>query len=173
MANSILMRGNISKFCKIFARCGKSERGSTAVEMAMIIPIFLMVMVGITETTMLEAAQQIMENAAYNTSRLAKTGYTDDGKTQAETVNAIMAKELQSFGTFFDITKVTMTSKAYSSFSSIGTGGTSGLGTAKQIVVYTITYPWKIFTPMIGDLMGTDGIINLTTRIVVQNEPYG
>jgi Flp pilus assembly protein TadG len=168
----MLTLGTLGKVWKTRSR-KTAQRGATAVEMALIVPMFMMLIVGITETTMIEAAQQIMENAAYNTSRLAKTGYAASGESQAQTVNQIMVNELGSFGSFFDITKITMTSTAYNSFSSIGTGGAAGLGTAQQIVVYTITYPWKLFTPLIGDIMGDAyGNINLTARIVVHNEPY-
>ncbi len=53
-----------------------------------------------------------------------------------------------------------------------GTSGTSGMGTATQIVVYTVKYPWKLFTPMLSAIIGTGGIVNLTSQIVVRNEPY-
>jgi Flp pilus assembly protein TadG len=150
----------------------KKHKGATAVEMALITPVFFMLMLGITETTLIETAQQLMENAAYNTSRLAKTGYTTGGQTQAQTVSNIMTHELQSFGTFIDATKITLTSTAYGTFGGIGTGGTAGLGGAQQIVVYTMSYPWQLMTPMIGNLIGTNGVITLTSRIVVRNEPY-
>src|SRR5262249_7016483 len=72
-----------------------SERGATAVEMALIIPIFITIMVGCMELSLMEAAQQLLENAAYNTSRLAKTGFTNNGQTQAQTVSQILTQELQ------------------------------------------------------------------------------
>ena len=51
--------------------------------------------------------------------------------------------------------------------------GGSGFGGANQIVVYTITYPWPLFTPLVGNFIGTNGIITLSSRAVVMNEPYG
>lgn len=150
----------------------RNRGGATAVEMALITPVFFMLLIGVTETTLMETAQQMLENAAYNTSRLAKTGFVNTGQTQAQTVSQIMTTELQSFGNFIDTSQVTMTSTSYGSFSGIGTGGTNGLGNAQQIVVYTISYPWKLFTPMMGSLIGTNGKVTLTSRIVVRNEPY-
>lgn len=155
-------------------------KGSTAVEMALITPVFFLLLIGLTELTLLLAAQQLLENAAFNTSRLAKTGYSATGQTQTQTVTQVLNTELQSFGSLIDVSKVTMTFTAYNSFSNIGVAGqgTSSMGTQQQIVVYTITYPWKLFTPMIGALIGTQDnqgnwIVNLTSRIVVRNEPYG
>jgi Flp pilus assembly protein TadG len=140
----------------------------------MLAPTFFLMLMGITETSLMFGAQQLLENAAYNTSRLAKTGFTNSGQTQAQTVSQILTTELESYGTLIDSTQVVMTESAYNSFSSAGTGGgTSGYGTQQQVVVYTITYPWKLFTPMLSSLMGTNGIVGLTSTIVVRNEPYG
>ena len=52
-------------------------------------------------------------------------------------------------------------------------GGTAGYGTEQQIVVYTLSYPWKLFTPIMSAILGTDGVVTLTSTIVVRNEPYG
>jgi Flp pilus assembly protein TadG len=156
----------------------KSLSGATAVEMALIAPTFFLLLMGTVEMALIETAQQLLENAAYNTSRLAKTGYTQTGMSQAQTVSQEMVNELQGFSGFIDTTQVTMTDVAYNGFANIGSGtGTNGMGVPDQIVVYTISYPWKIFTPMIGQLVGAldgngDWIINLTARIVVRNEPY-
>ncbi len=48
----------------------------------------------------------------------------------------------------------------------------SGFGGSGEIVVYTVTYPWPLFTPLVGEFIGTDGIVTLTSRAVVKNEPY-
>lgn len=149
-------------------------RGSTAVEMAIIAPVFFLLMIGVVEMCLMLAAQQVMENATFNTSRLAKTGYTNANQSQMQTVMGILTTELGSFGKMFDTSKITMTSKSYDSFERLAadTDGTSGLGTATQIVVYTVTYPWKLYTPLMGSIIGDQGIVNITSRIVVRNEPY-
>jgi Flp pilus assembly protein TadG len=149
----------------------RKEKGATAVEMAMIAPVFFLFLIGTTELSLMLTVQSLMENAAYNTSRLAKTGYTSTGKTQLQTVQAELNSELGSFGSLIDLTKISMTSVAYASMATSGTG-TTGMGTASQVVVYTFTYPWKLFTPMMSAIMGNNGIVTLTSRIVVQNEPY-
>ncbi len=35
-----------------------------------------------------------------------------------------------------------------------------------------ITYPWQVMTPLIGNIVGDDGIIDLMAYSVVKNEPY-
>ncbi len=152
----------------------KSRRGSVAVEMALLSPVFFLLLMGIMESCLMMGAQQLLENAAYNTSRLAKTGFVTNGQTQAQTVSQILTTELQSYGALINTANVTMSETDYNSFSNAGQGGgASGYGTQQQIVVYTITYPWKLFTPMLSAIIGTSGIVNLTSSIVVRNEPYG
>jgi len=159
----------------------KSCKGTTATEMALLAPVFFMFLIGITELSLILAGQQLMENATFNASRIAKTGFVANGQTQTQTVNQIVTNELQSYGTMFDVSKITTTEVAYNNFTSIGQAGkgTNGFGTQKQIVVYTITYPWKLFTPMMGAILGTwnaaanGWVFNLTSQIVVQNEPFG
>lgn len=48
----------------------------------------------------------------------------------------------------------------------------SGYGGSGEIVVYTVTYPWPLFTPLVSEFIGTDGIYTLSSRAVVKNEPY-
>jgi Flp pilus assembly protein TadG len=150
------------------------RRGVAAVEMALISPVFFLFLMGTTELCLMEGAQQLLESAAYNTSRLAKTGYSANGQTQGQTVAQILTTELQSYGALINTLNVKMTEADYNSFTAAAAGGGgAGYGTQQQIVVYTVTYPWQLFTPMMSALMGTGGIVNLTTTIVVRNEPYG
>lgn len=152
----------------------RARRGIVAVEMALLAPPFFLILMGTIELCLMLGAQQLMENATFKTSRLAKTGYVTTGKTQAETVSQVLNTELESYGSLIDTSHVTLTSASYSSFSNAdsGTSGTSGYGKAQEIVVYTVSYPWKLFTPMLAEIIGTDGYVTLKSNIVVRNEPY-
>ena len=50
--------------------------------------------------------------------------------------------------------------------------GGGGYGSSGEIVVYTVSYPWPLFTPLVGEFIGTDGIYTLSSRAVVKNEPF-
>jgi hypothetical protein len=51
--------------------------------------------------------------------------------------------------------------------------GLSGYGGTSEVVLYTVSYPWSFFTPLIGDVVeATNGVVTLTATAVVQNEPY-
>jgi len=153
----------------------KAKRGVAAMEFAMILPAFVLLMVGTTEISLVMLTQHLLENATYNASRTAKTGYIVAGKTQLETVMDVLLTRLGGLSPLIDPARLTVTSEAYGNLSQIGQPdqGEAGLGTADQVVVYTISYPWQTFTPLIGRLIGDEnGIINLSSRIVVRNEPY-
>jgi len=157
------------------ARHNRARRGATAVEMALIAPVFFTMFIGITEMSLVMLTQHLIENATYNATRLAKTGYTATDKTQEQTVRDLLTQQLSSLSPLICAGDITMTHTAYANLSNVGQPDQAidSLGTAQQIVVYTVSYPWKVFTPMMGALIGGgDGQINLTSRIVVRNEPY-
>ncbi|MDD3029317.1 MAG: pilus assembly protein [Alphaproteobacteria bacterium] len=156
-----------------------SRRGSVATEFALLAFPFFVLLVGVSELCLIETAQQLLENAAFNASRLGKTGYVAEGATQAETVEAVLTKELSSYGLLIDTSKLTTTQERYNSFVGASSGGgASGYGSAQEIVIYTVAYPWKVFTPLMCSLMGAacnqdTNTVMLTSTIVVRNEPYG
>ena len=59
-------------------RLGRDERGSTAVEFAVIAPIFFFLMFVIAETALVFIAEQVMDNAVFETARLIRAGQVQD-----------------------------------------------------------------------------------------------
>ncbi|MGE0118598.1 MAG: TadE/TadG family type IV pilus assembly protein [Dongiaceae bacterium] len=53
-----------------------------------------------------------------------------------------------------------------------GDMGIAGVGTAEQVVEYTVEYDWQVMTPFMAQFMGDDGQIHLTARVVIRNEPW-
>lgn len=51
--------------------------------------------------------------------------------------------------------------------------GIAGAGTFGEVVQYTVHYTWALMTPLIGDIMSADGVIHLSSSVVVRNEPNG
>jgi len=47
-----------------------------------------------------------------------------------------------------------------------------GSQSSGDIVVYTVSYPWPIITPMMRNYLGTNGVFMITASAVVKNEPY-
>ena len=52
----------------------RDERGSAAIEFAIIAPIFFFLMFVIAETALVFIAEQVMDNAVFETARLIRTG---------------------------------------------------------------------------------------------------
>jgi Flp pilus assembly pilin Flp len=181
----------------VVRRLFKHEGGATAIEFAFIALGLIYFIIGIIEFAMTMTVGNSLEAATNLSSRLGKTGYVDDGATQKETIIAEVERRV---GPMIDMSKLKITHKEYNDFKSLtspdilvdldadgdydspgewtdvdGDGfkdGGNGIGTSGNIVIYTISYPWKLMTPLIGQFVGTDGIINLTAYSVVKNEPY-
>lgn len=169
------LRSLIHKRRQLSSHNDKKRRGVTAIEFALVAPAFIILLIGITEISLVMLAEHLLENAAYNASRKAKTGYVTEGKTQTDTVMNVLLTRLSGLSPLLDPAKVSVTWTSYGNLSDIGQPdqGVASMGAASEVVVYTIAYPWKLFTPLIGQMIGNeDNIITLSSRIVVRNEPY-
>lgn len=179
-----------------FARC---ERGVTAMEFAIIAPVLILITFSILEFSMMMLVTNIMESATAISSRLGKTGYAQSGLSREDT---ILASIEQRAGVLINADNLVITSKFYDQFDQIGDAepwndmnnngtaemgeytdingngqydadmGQAGYGNADDIVVYTVSYPWQVVTPIMRELIGTDGAYTITTHAVVKNEPY-
>lgn len=178
----------------------RHEGGVTALEFAIVAPVFLLLLFGIIEFALIMMVYNVMEGATAVSSRLGKTGYTASGITRQQTIiNAITDRA----GTLISAPLLTVNTKFYKQFDQIndpepytdtnGNGtwnagetyndingnnqwdpdmGASGYGSAGDIVVYEVSYPWKLSVPIISSLVGTNGTYTITTHAVVKNEPY-
>ena len=50
--------------------------------------------------------------------------------------------------------------------------GAAGLGGPGDIVVYTASYPWPIFSPILQPFFGNSSTYAISSSAVVKNEPY-
>lgn len=175
------------------------SRGTTAIEFGMISAALVTFIVGIVEFSLVMLAQNSLEAATNISSRLGKTGFTEGGLTREQTIIAELENRA---GSIIDTDQVEIVSKAYDQFDQIGKPepwndangdgvvdegeytdinlngqydedmGAAGPGDSDDVVVYTVSYPWRLFTPLIGSLFGENGIVTLTARSVVKNEPF-
>lgn len=179
-----------------------NKEGATLVEFALIAPVFLLMIFGAMEFSIIMFTKSAMEGATNITSRLGKTGYTEEGTTREEMLVALLVERSRGV---LDPEKVEVETLVYESFDQInepeplsadlngngsydpgdtfqdinGNGqwdddlGSAGLGGPGDIVVYTINYPWHLKTPVMSHLIGNDeGNFPISTSVVVRNEPY-
>jgi hypothetical protein len=183
------------------SRFGKDIRGNTVVEFAFVLPILLFFIFGIIEFSMVFMAANVLENAASTGTRTGKTGFIDHNISREQTIRNTINQRLAGFLNPAKITIVTRVYKAFGdigkpepyvdrnnnhtydtgeTFTDVNSNGhwdsdmgTTGLGVAGEIVVYEISYPWQVMTPFLSEILADNGLINLTSHIVVRNEPYG
>jgi Flp pilus assembly pilin Flp len=180
-------------------RLWRDDTGTTAIEFAFIALGVVYLMVGIIEFAMAMTVGNSLEAATNLSSRLGKTGYIDE-EAQLDQEQTIMDEVERRVGPMIDMTKLVVTHEVFNDFTSLnnpdilkdqnedgdtddpgewtdvdGDGfkdGADGVGGSGNIVVYRISYPWEIMTPLIAQFVSNDGIVNLSAYSVVKNEPY-
>lgn len=179
-----------------FLRC---EEGITAVEFAFIAPVFLLLVMGIVEFSLIMFTTTVMESATNSTARYGKTGSNPSGVTRQQAITDNITSRTAGL---LDPAKISITSTVYSDFDDVGQPepcvspssppcpgvagtnyvdvngngawdsdmGQAGLGNAGDVVVYSVTYPWTIMSPLVVPFLGST--FNITVRTVVRNEPF-
>lgn len=172
--------------------------GIAALEFALIAPVVMLMLMGVIEFSMIGFVQSVMESATFNASRLGKTGYNTTGVSRTQTIINMINQRTAGL---LDPTMISVSSTAYGQFGSVGLNesytdtnangrydageayvdanangvadiGTSGYGNTGEVVLYTISYPWPIYTPFIGAFFGNNSTVTISTRAVVKNEPW-
>ncbi len=178
----------------------QDQSGIAIIEFAMIAPVFLLMVMGIIEFSTIMFTTVVMESATNVTSRLGKTGYVAAGTTRDQQIIDNIktrtaglldpTKITITSKAYTDFSKVGQPEPCLNpnhspcpgapgvNFTDInGNGvwdadmGRAGLGNAGDVVVYTVSYPWPIMTPIVAGIIGRT--FTITVRTVVRNEPYG
>ena len=179
----------------------RSQEGTAAIEFALISPVVLLLIMGTIEMSVMMLAQNVIESATFIASRTSKTGFVAEGQTRENTIlreinniagvmlntdNVIITRTAyDEFGDigqpepFIDANDNKKHDEGENYTDVNGNNrydtdmGTAGSGTAGEVVVYTVTYPWHFATPLVGTILGNEhGILNLVARTVVRNEPF-
>lgn len=184
----------------MFKHWQNDARGVTAVEFALVSPLLFAMIFGIIEISMIMFAQNVMENATFVASRTGKTGYVAEGSTREEMIRTAVETQAGILMDTEQLDITTETYPEYGDIGSPepfvdanangerddgenftdmnGNGvydtdmGTPSAGAAGDIVVYTVTYPWHLFGPTIGQFFGSLQTIELTAKAIIKNEPY-
>lgn len=124
----------------------RPRRGQTLVEFALILPIFILVLVGIFDFGRAVYDYNVISNAAREAIRLAIV----DQNTTAITIKAVQRSTGIATAANVSVSFVdTSTSTTYNQCSDAATGCKLGW----QAVV-TVTYDYRAATPIIGNLVG-------------------
>lgn len=152
------------------------NKGNTAIEFAILGPVFLLLFMGIFEVGLIMLAKMSLETGVQQVVRFGRTGDLVAGQTQQQTAGALATT--YTFGVV-DPSQIVLTVTPYSSFAAMPfldqapTTGAQDFGTASQPVLYIMSYKWNFFTPLVGKLLSPNGqFIVLKASAVVQNEPF-
>ncbi len=163
-----------------FKRLRVNRDGTAIIEFALVAPMFFLMLMGIIEIAMLMFTHSVLAGAIIHGARVGKTGYSvGDRETY------IRSEILRLAGNFLVPSQLTITSLNYDTYENIGVPepcltplcagglpnvdysdvngnsqwdadqGTTGAGIRNRIVLYTATYSWRFFTPLIGRILGT------------------
>jgi Flp pilus assembly protein TadG len=162
----------------------RQEDGATAVEFGMVALPFLALIFAILETALVFFANQTLEAAVSDSSRLILTGQAQTIGYSQDQFTTQVCNRLYGL---FDCNKLSVNVKNYSDFDAINSAPPVSNGQIdKTKLVYTpggpgcieavsIYYPWPIYVTLLGnhlDNFGT-GTRLLVATAVFRNEPFG
>ncbi|MGL4490595.1 MAG: TadE/TadG family type IV pilus assembly protein [Rhizobiaceae bacterium] len=186
IANDTLNTSGVPPKRGLFGRFKKDKRGSVAIEFAMLVLPFSMLVFAIIESCVSFAAQQVMANAADNIGRQIRVGNLRTADATPIEVRKRICEQMSLLvtsgcpGLVYDL-------KSYASFADVpttiprtptGDVSTSGFTTsvAGQLTVHhlRIFYRWPYVTDFIGHKLAElpDNKTLLYSSMTWMNEPY-
>lgn len=167
-------------------RLAHDQRGATAIEFAVVAPLFFFLMFVIAETALIFIAEQVMDNAVFESARLVRTGQVQNAKmSEADFKQDICDRvsvfvncdsadfylDVRSYAKFEDM-NISRPLKADESFQE---EGAYQFGGESAIVVVRAYYQWPT-----NKIFGSLSLANLANgkRIIgsfaaFRNEPFG
>ncbi len=162
---------------------GRAERGATAVEFALIATPFFAILIAILQTVLVIFAQQALQTATTNASRLVMTG---QAQTQGTTAAQLQQKICTYGASLFTCANIYVNVQKFSSFTNVSmpsplNGGnfnaaamnynTGGPGDIELVQAF---YQWPIVLGPLGfNLTNMNGNYRLLVGTAVfRNEPY-
>lgn len=152
-------------------RLFRRKDGATIIEFALILPVFLLLLLGIIEFSLVMFVSSVIEGATAAAARMSKTGL---GRSTEEDVAVRAQQDLARFKQVildrgYDIIK---SDKLQVLISPAGGSPANTVGGSGEMVTYDTTYTWTLQTPIISSIIGDDGVLELHAQTVVINEPY-
>jgi Flp pilus assembly protein TadG len=156
-------------------RLAASRRGSATLELAAIAVPFFALVFAIIETCWQLTTGAVLDRVAARAARFGITGQTRPvaaPDTIACRSAAIPWLVEDSTNGFLKTSRLTVTTRSFSSVSGMGGASVAGAGAGGQVVTYLLSYQQPfIASPLLG-LFGSPNGITHRAYIVVKNEPF-
>lgn len=178
----------------------QDRRGITAIEFAVTVPVLVLMAMAAVEFGMIMFVTSLMEGGLREASRYGVTGREFPGVTRADHIVKIVKEHTLGFVDMNKADLKTIVYPSFSSIGKgesyiDGNGnnaydvgetftdankngawdsdaGSAGAGGSGQVVVYRISYPWKLITPYAEAIVGAGGVLPIHASIAVRNEPW-
>lgn len=186
---------------RYYRRLKQDRKGVAIIEFAVVAPVLFLLLIGFIELGLILFTTAVLEGATTVGSRIGKTGFTSGGVSRETYIRdrinflsggflnpALLNIDILSYNNFNNIgqpepcisppTAPCPGTPGVNFVDINGNGvfdldqGAATAGGAGSVVLYRVTYPWALFTPLMSNLLGTGGIYNITAVAAVRNEQF-
>jgi Flp pilus assembly protein TadG len=160
----------------------RDRHGNAAEELALVAPIFILMLLIIIELGYMLFSQAVLDGAARTAARLVRTGQAQANADPLGTFEAALcsnlsgvipcgsvATDVESFATFSSMSPAPLTKDKNGNV----TNNAFTPGTANSAVAVRVAYTYHFFLPFVAQFLnpGGNGVVLLST-VVFKNEPY-
>jgi Flp pilus assembly protein TadG len=176
MSSAVLAKNLLRRF-------RRNSRGATAVEFALVAPIFFALLFAIIEVALMFFATQVLETVTQASARYLFTGQAQGASmTQGQFKNYVCSQ----IPGLFNCANLQVNVQSYPSFGAITNAGVFDAngnfvgntnycpGNASETVFVQLSYQWPVFVTGLGFNMANPGTSArwLTSTAAFQNEPF-
>jgi Flp pilus assembly protein TadG len=178
---------SIAAVNKALRRFRRNSRGSSAVEFALVAPVFFALLFAIIETAIVFFASQVLETITQDSARIVQTGQAQAANyLQADFKKEVVCTRPLANLLFDCMSGVSVDVQSYPAFSSVvitdpidaARNFTNNMqynpGNAGDIVVVRVFYQWPLFVTGLGynisNLSGSKRLLSATAAF--RNEPF-
>lgn len=142
------------------------QRGASAVEFALVAPLFFLLLFSIVDFSAMMWANLTMQHAVREGARYAITGQS----SSPQRYQAVLAKIHDSSLGVYDMSNATVSTWVNGTSQS---NGNSMFGGAGDIVVIEVNCSWPLLTPMVAAFFkSTGGKYNFSVAATMRNEAF-
>ncbi len=169
---------------RVLTRWMKREDGSTAIEFAMLSMPFIYILIGIMEISLMFASNSVLDGATQDAARMIRTGEIQ--QSNGDQLGMFKDKLCDRAKVLLNCTRLQLEVVEMDKFSDFASyapvydkdGNLSSRGFTpggvNTINLIRVSYKYKFATPLIGNLLATDGAMGRTmiSTVVLETEPY-
>jgi Flp pilus assembly protein TadG len=174
---------SLARLGRQIARLGLSERGSVAVEFALVATPFIISLFAFMEIGLVMFSQEELQTAATDSSRLIMTGIAKDDSLSGSAFQKTVCADLDKS---FDCSQLYVNVQTFTSFTDVSTitpiknGAVDttklnyNIGTAGDIVLVQVFYQLPVINAVLGSSLSnlTGNFRLIQANVVFRNEPF-